>query len=280
MVEGSVKWRLVLSGHNDGHTNMAADEAIMGAVGAGIAPSTLRLYGWRPPAVSLGYFQELDDGIDLQAIRSRGWGLVRRPTGGRAILHDDEVTYSVCVPEELLDHGDSVIKSYRELSRGIEAGLQLLGAQARLGEQHGNDKAVAAELPTICFAQTARVDMTVDGRKIVGSAQVRRGGVILQHGSIPLTLNLDDHLAVMPPTGGGERNRTELDEVAMAVADALGRAVSFEEVSEALIVGFSQALDIELRQASLTAEEQQMTARLRAEKYATDEWNYTRPSRR
>ncbi len=280
MSDSSVnKWRLILSGHSDGYTNMAVDEAIMEAVGAQIAPPTLRLYGWRPPAVSLGYFQEVDESIDTEAIQGRGWDLVRRPTGGRAILHDDEVTYSVCVPQELLRHGSSVIKSYRELSRGIEAGLQLLGVVAQLGKQPANHRASGRDLPAICFAQTARVDMTVDGRKIVGSAQVRRNGVILQHGSVPLTLNPADHLAVMPPRDGTTGDR-DLQRAVKTVSEAVGRPVSFSEVSSALIAGFNDALGIELGEAPLTTEERQMAARLRADRYSTKEWNHTRPGQR
>ncbi len=273
-------WRLVCSGHSDGYTNMAVDEAIMWAVGEGMAPPTLRLYGWQPAAVSLGYFQQLDGSIDVEEIRRRGWGLVRRPTGGRAILHDDEVTYSVCVPQRLLRHGDSVVKSYRELSQGIEAGLQLLGAQARLAKHNRNEKAPSRDLPAICFAQTAQVDMTVAGRKIVGSAQVRRDGVILQHGSVPLTLDLDDHLAVMPPKDDSQGQSAGLGKAMVAVSDAVGRSVSFEEAGEALITGFGKALGISLEPAALSAREQQHAARLRAEKYATDAWSFTGPAQR
>ena len=279
MAQSNMTWRLVSSGHSDGYDNMAVDEAIMWAVGERLVPPTLRLYGWRPPAVSLGYFQELDQGIDRSEIQKRSWHLVRRPTGGRAILHDDEVTYSVCVPQELLRHGDSVVRSYQELSRGIEAGLQLLGVAAHLGPQHGHRKTAPRDQPAICFAQTARVDMTVDGRKIVGSAQVRREGIILQHGSIPLTLNVADHLAVMPARASDQADNT-LGQAAVAVADAVGRPVSFDEVRVVLIAGFSKALHITLQQGPLTAQEQQYAACLRSEKYATDEWNLTMPSRR
>ena len=277
--QGNGTWRLVRSGHSDGYTNMALDEAIMWAVGKGTAPPTLRFYGWQPPAVSLGYFQELEESIDRGEIHKRGWGLVRRPTGGRAILHDDEVTYSVCLPQQLLPQGDSVVQSYRELSRGIEAGLQLLGVAAELGAKHDQQKRTGRRQPVICFAQTARVDMTVAGRKIVGSAQVRRDGIILQHGSIPLTLDWAAHLAVMPPRDSSQGG-PGLRQAAVPVADAVERPVSFDEVCEALIAGFSEVLGIAVAETPLTPQEQQRAARLRAEKYATDAWNLTPPSRR
>ena len=223
--------------------------------------------------------QELEESIDRGEIHKRGWGLVRRPTGGRAILHDDEVTYSVCLPQQLLPQGDSVVQSYRELSRGIEAGLQLLGVAAELGAKHDQQKRTGRRQPVICFAQTARVDMTVAGRKIVGSAQVRRDGIILQHGSIPLTLDWAAHLAVMPPRDSSQGG-PGLRQAAVPVADAVERPVSFDEVCEALIAGFSEVLGIAVAETPLTPQEQQRAARLRAEKYATDAWNLTPPSRR
>ncbi|MGD9497623.1 MAG: biotin/lipoate A/B protein ligase family protein, partial [Armatimonadota bacterium] len=102
-------WRLIESGHADGATNMAVDEAIAAAVARREQPPTLRLYGWAPPALSLGYFQPLDGGIDLAAIRARGYDIVRRPTGGRAILHVHELTYSVSVPQDAIRGGNSVM---------------------------------------------------------------------------------------------------------------------------------------------------------------------------
>ncbi len=259
---------------------MAVDEAIMEAVGRELVPPTLRLYGWQPPAVSLGCFQELDSQVDLAALRSRGWDLVRRPTGGRAILHDDEVTYSVSVPQYMLKGGHSVLRSYRELSRGIQRGLELLGVRAELGNKPKphNNAATGGKLPAICFTQSTRADMVAQGRKIVGSAQVRRDGTILQHGSVPLTLNVADHLVVMPATGG-EDGAAMLRRAAVGISELLGRAVSFDEVAEALVKGLAQVLGLQMRRAELTELEQARAQELRTGKYATEQWNYHRPTR-
>ncbi len=164
-------WRLIESGAADGPTNMAVDEAIAAAVTRGDRPPTLRLYGWRPPAVSLGYFQPLDAGIDVAAARARGYDIVRRPTGGRAILHADELTYSVCVRQEAIRGGHSTMQSYREISRGVIAGLELLGARVTLGDDAGERAArtAADAARPICFAKTARCDLQAAGRKVVGS---------------------------------------------------------------------------------------------------------------
>lgn len=266
-------WRLIESGYADGATNMAVDEAIVAAVARGDQPPTLRLYGWRPPAVSLGYFQPLDEGIDVAAAQARGYGIVRRPTGGRAILHADELTYSVCVRQDQVRGGASTMQSYREISRGIVAGLELLGAQVSLGDESGARSAGPAEgaARPICFAKTARCDLQAEGRKVVGSAQVRRDGAILQHGSIPLTIDLEDQVAVMP---GGDRRVASrvLAGAAMSVSELLGRPVSYEELSAAIAQGFAAALGVALTPAGLSPAEEADAERLRAEKYGTEAW--------
>jgi lipoyl(octanoyl) transferase len=283
----NTNWRLIEDGYHDGAWNMAVDEALMVAVAHGEAPPTLRLYGWRPAAVSLGYFQAADEGLDHAEIARLGFGLVRRPTGGRAILHDDEVTYSVTIPEAEVPHGHSVMASYRVISRGVEAGLQLLGVGAQLvdkrpagaeaspdaaGDGHAATGTAPAKtgLPTVCFAKASRCDMVVDGRKIVGSAQVRRQGAILQHGSVPMTIDLGAHGAVMPGVAGKPE---ELSGAACGVADALGRPIAFPELCEAIVEGFREALEITFARGDLSAGEQEQAEQLYREKYLTERWN-------
>lgn len=268
-------WRLLQSGAGDGAWNMAVDEALLEALVAGVGQPTLRFYAWQPPTVSLGFFQPLDEGISLSEIAARGFGLVRRPSGGRAILHKDEVTYSVTVPEDLIPDGQSVMGSYRSISRGIETGLALLGVGATLADRREMPRMKAAGLPTVCFAKAARCDMTVAGRKIVGSAQTRRRGVIMQHGSVPLMIDPAEHLAVMPGGGTDEASQHQLREAACGVADVIGRPVSYDELCAALAEGFAQRLGIELHPGTLTDWELARARELRDTKYATDEWNTT-----
>jgi len=260
---------------------MAVDEAIMESVGRGEAPPTLRIYGWRPPGVSLGRFQEVDQQVDIAAVHQRGWGLVRRPTGGRAILHDDEVTYSVCVPLDQIEDGYSVIRSYRYLSRGIQRGLELLGVEAELGRESSvaGRGSGGRQQSAVCFSHLTRADMVAAGRKIVGSAQVRRNGIIFQHGSVPITLDISDHLAVMPGSGAPDEAQT-LSAAAVGVSDLLGRDVTYDELAEALVAGFGQALAVELQAGELSAQEQARAEHLSAHKYGTEAWNLTVPSRR
>jgi lipoate-protein ligase A len=274
-------WRLVLSPPADGARNMAVDEAIMRARAEGLVPPTLRLYRWHPPAVSLGRFQALDARLDTHAIHARGYGLVRRPTGGRAILHADELTYSVVVRERDLEGGEALMSSYREISRGIETGLAYLGVQATAGRGEASGGGSERALPTICFAKAARCDLVAEGRKIVGSAQTRSRGVILQHGSIPLTLDLDELLAVMP--GPHDRplheRRRKVGAAAIGLAELLGRPVGWHELAGALRLGFVQALAIRLVEGELTTQEQAWADELVGVKYGTDEWTTRTPPR-
>lgn len=265
-------WRLLDTGPADGAWNMAVDEAMLEAGGAGLLVPTLRFYAWQPAAVSLGYFQPLDQAISLEEIARRGFGLVRRPSGGRAILHKDELTYSVTVSEKLVPDGQSVMGSYRSISRGIEAGLALLGLGAELHDRKAEEMK-AQGLPTVCFAKAAKCDMTVQGRKIVGSAQTRRRGIIMQHGSVPIHLDPEEHLAVMPGDGVDEASKAKLREAACGVGDALGRPLSYEELAVALAQGFAQRLGLVLEPGELTAWELERAQELKATKYATDEWN-------
>lgn len=279
------RWRLIESGYADAATNMAVDEAIANAVATGEQPPTLRLYGWRPAGVSLGYNQPLDEGISQDAIAARGYGIVRRPTGGRAILHADELTYSFCIRQDAIRGGGSTMESYREISRGIIAGLELLGATVSLGADGetpagapggvpafcGQDGGMDAARP-ICFAKTARCDLQAEGRKVVGSAQVRRNGGILQHGSIPITINLEDQVAVMPGSDG-RLSRQVLAGAAMSVSELLGRSVTYEELSAAVARGFAESFGVELQAQELSPAEAVEAERLREEKYATEDWN-------
>lgn len=268
-------WRLLITGPASGAQNMAVDEALLESAIAG-GPPVLRIYAWQPAAVSLGYFQPLDDSIDREEIARRGFGLVRRPTGGRAILHKDEVTYSVAAREEHLSGGSSLMGSYRTISRGIETGLQLLGVAAQMAERSGQAREQhRSSLPTVCFTQSAKVDMVADGRKIVGSAQTRRGGALLQHGSIPISIDEGEHLAVMP---GGQTEQArqsgegQLSQSACGIADILGRVPEFDEVARALAAGFAEALQVELCPSHLSETEQSAIERLLADRYANEAW--------
>ncbi|MEE9217391.1 MAG: lipoate--protein ligase family protein, partial [Anaerolineales bacterium] len=168
-------WRLILSDPTSGPMNMALDEAILEAVRNDQAPPTLRFYAWDPPCLSLGYAQSVDD-VDQAAIEEMGWDLVRRPTGGKAILHTDEITYSITAPAEhpLFVHG--VLPSYKQISLALIAGLERMGLEPQLNIA---ETPVPSNGGPVCFQNPGAFEITVAGKKLVGSAQLRRSGGVL-----------------------------------------------------------------------------------------------------
>jgi len=259
-------WRLILDGFGDGAWNMAADEAMLAALERGEAPATVRFYRWRPAAVSLGRFQKIEAAVDREACREMEVDVVRRPTGGRAILHEEsEITFSVAVSEAALG-ASGVMASYAVLARGIVAGLRRLGARARLVEQEGQRRVAPAATDPMCFAAKARCDIEADGRKMVGSAQVHRGGVILQQNSLPVKVDLGRcgrAFGADPNAPGG------MAHAAVDLRSALGRPVAAGEVVAALSEGFAHALGLRLAPGGLSnaerAEAAAIADRLRAE---------------
>ena len=174
-------WRLLVDSAAPGAWNMAVDEVLLDRVAAGASAPTLRFYQWMPACLSLGYFQ-LFDVVNRDGCRALGVEVVRRPTGGRAILHDRELTYSLALPASLLGHDGGVLPSYYRLSLALQEGLRGLGVPATLAPESAANGS-PADGP-VCFDRPSAHEILLDGRKLVGSAQVRRGGALLQHGSI------------------------------------------------------------------------------------------------
>jgi lipoate-protein ligase A len=181
-------WRLLIDGPAGGAWNMAVDEVLLDGVASGAAPPTLRFYQWRPACLSLGYFQPFDV-VNLASCRALGVEIVRRPTGGRAILHDRELTYSVALPAAVLGHDGGVLPSYYRLSLALQEGLRRLGVAAALAPESAVTG--SPEHGPVCFDRPSTHEILLDGRKLIGSAQMRRGGGLLQHGSILIEPRLD-----------------------------------------------------------------------------------------
>jgi lipoate-protein ligase A len=267
-------WRLLNTGYSDGATNMAIDEALMRSVSVGRSPPTLRFYAWEPPCVSIGYNQSLRDEVNLERCRERGYTWVRRPTGGRAVLHIDELTYSVVAPVGEPRVAGDIVTSYRRISLGLLAGLQSLGGsvyQAGRMEKTGNEMKSAA-----CFEIPSHYEVTALGRKLVGSAQVRRMGVVLQHGSLPLTGDVSRLVEVLKlPADERDRLRQVLHARAIALDEALGRQVSFDEAAEAVARGFSEAMNLDWDLSELSENELTDVENLKP-RYQGDEWTYSK----
>jgi len=235
------QWRLILDPPLAGQENMEKDIELMEEVATGKCPPTLRLYRWSPPAVSLGYFQDENEVVDMTACFAAGVDVVRRPTGGRAVLHDQELTYSIIVPEihPFIDRG-GVMDAYRAISRGIVTAFNLLGILAAVTPEEKNRAGLA---PGSCFDSSTAYEIHVDGKKVVGSAQLRRDGIVLQHGAILLKLPAELYRKVLKSDycRREQVKEFELGEKAAGLND-LGYNVSYDRLARALVKAFSMII--------------------------------------
>lgn len=256
---------------------MGRDEAVLRAVGAGEQPPTLRLYGWQPPCLSLGYGQRSAD-VDFARATALGWEVVRRPTGGRAILHTDELTYSVTLPAGHPLAAGSVIESYRRISAALLNALQRLGAQAVADRQ-----TAAQEAGAVCFETPSHYEVTVGGRKLIGSAQVRRFGGVLQHGSLPLTGDIARICDGLTFRDEAERAAAQarVRQRAAALADVLPVGTSdtvdlWRRAATAFVEAFSATFALTLAEGALSNAEATGAAELAATRYANPAWTRRR----
>jgi lipoyl(octanoyl) transferase len=229
-------WQFTNHGARRGSFNMQFDEAMADELAAGQRSPTLRLYAWDPPAISLGYHQNPED-FDMDALFGAGIDLVRRPTGGRAILHDRELTYSLVA--FLDDNGPRAL--YRSVNVCLLAGLKFLGIDAELSGSQPDFRALYAEQTSIpCFASSAKDEIQYRGKKLVGSAQRRLGTVILQHGSLLLGPQHREIVRFLAPhaRSAGESMEATLRDHTVDAATILGREVSFDEAAAAIRKGF------------------------------------------
>lgn len=256
---------------------MAVDEAVLMAHAEGLVPPTLRLYAWDPPTLSIGYFQSAHREVDFEALRRRGYGFVRRPTGGRAVLHDREVTYSVVVSESYPGMPGSVTESYRVISEGLIRGLRHLGFDVHFARPDEEQKKRLLEPSSAaCFDSPSWYEIVVEGKKLIGSAQTRQRGVILQHGSILLELDAEALFEVLRFSSerAKERLYRSFREHAVSLRDLAERPLEARDVEAAVVQGFAEALQVELVPGELTAEEKEWAEKLEKEKYGSEEWNF------
>lgn len=260
MAEQARPWRLIIeTAPRPGAWNMAIDRALMESVGDGKAPSTLRFYQWAPPAVSLGKGQAVI--VDRARCAADGVDVVRRPTGGWAIFHTDELTYSVAAHAEDPVVAGPLLEAYKQLSAGLIAGLQRLGLVADLAPplQSAEKAGLLA-----CFEVPYNNEITVGGMKLMGSAQARAQRRLLQHGSLPLIGDVGraaDYL-LFPDDAAREQLRARLREHATTASAAASRTITFTEAANAMHAGFTEALGIAFEADGLTIWEQQRAADL------------------
>lgn len=260
-----------MTGVSGGAMAMAIDHAIMEAVAEERVPPTLRFYAWEPACLSLGYTQPASD-VDRERLAARGWDVVRRMTGGRAILHTDELTYSVTVPAGQAIVAGDVVESYRRLSQALLAGLRRLGAAPQADRRA---QELASTKGPVCFEVPSHYEITVDGKKLIGSAQVRKWGVVLQHGSFPLHGDISricDAL-VFESEEKREIARARVLARAATLESALGKIITWEEAVEAVVEGFRETFHLTFDATTLTPEEQARANVLCGEQYTSGTWN-------
>jgi lipoate-protein ligase A len=222
---------------------MAFDERMASELAGGRSLPTLRVYGWNPRAISVGRHQPTD-AFDIPSLVRAGIDIVRRPTGGRAILHAHELTYSVAIPSS----EGGLREIYRRINLGILQGVRALGIDAGLQETGADFRAAYADPTSVaCFSTSARSEVQFEGRKLIGSAQRRYGDVVLQHGSFLLD---DSHREIARYLSAGDSplavaQRTLLEETTSDARAILGRHVGFSEAAEAIREGFARAWEIE-----------------------------------
>ncbi|WP_433743100.1 lipoate--protein ligase family protein [Falsibacillus pallidus] len=273
-------WRFIDSGNCSPSFNMALDEALLDWHSEGIIPPTIRFYGWDPATLSVGYFQKVEKEINMDAVRVNKLGFVRRPTGGRGVLHDQELTYSVIVSEEHPEMPKTVTEAYRVISEGILKGFHELGLEAYFAVPRTEDERSSLKNPrsAVCFDAPSWYELVVEGRKVAGSAQTRQKGVILQHGSILLDLDEDLLFSLFkyPSERVKERMQKAFKSKAVAINEISSRKVDLNMAKEAFKKGFEEGLNIELEPYTLSEDELAYVNQIAKDRYESDEWNYKR----
>ncbi|MDQ3927781.1 MAG: lipoate--protein ligase family protein [Chloroflexota bacterium] len=265
---------------------MAVDEVLLESVIAG-GPPVVRFYSWEPATLSLGVNQPMGE-VNRDSCRALGFELVRRITGGRAVLHQHELTYSLVARENDPRVSGGVVESYRKISLALVAGLRTLGVDVALAppdramyralapsrRHHELDEPAETGHGAVCFDATSAYELTAGGRKLVGSAQARRSGVLLQHGSILLDIDWDAWVEVFSyaTEAGKQRARRKLPTRMTSLKQELGSPVSPGAVEAALRQSLQEALQVSLERSGLSAIEETSARRLAAEKYAGEAW--------
>lgn len=274
------KWGFIDSGNCSPAYNMAMDEALLNWQSRGEIPPIIRFYGWEPATLSIGYFQKAKAEINIEEVKRQGLGFVRRPTGGRAVLHEHELTYSVIVPETYPGMPNTVTEAYRVISEGILMGFRKLGLDAYFSVPETDLEKAALKSPrsSVCFDAPSWYELVVEGKKVAGSAQTRQKGVILQHGAILLELDEDKLFSVFRFSNEKvkERMKNNLKNKAVAINDIAGRKITIPEAKQAFEKGFAEGLSIDLEPYVLNEKQLLEVEDIAKNKYESDEWNFLR----
>lgn len=270
-------WNFINTGSKNPYYNMAMDEALLNFVSRGEIDPVIRFYTWNPATLSIGYFQRLQKEIDIDKVKEKGYGLVRRQTGGRGVLHDKELTYSVIVPESHPNMPSTVTEAYKIISQGLLEGFKNLGFETYFAIPRSKEERDKLKQPrsSVCFDAPSWYELVVEGRKIAGSAQTRQKGVILQHGSILQDIDIDDLFDMF--IFKNERLKAKMKEnfvqKAVAINDISNKHITLNEMENAFKSGFKKGLNIDFKPLELTEKQKEEVQELE-EKYRSEAWMY------
>jgi lipoate-protein ligase A len=247
---------------------MAVDEAVLRAGRENGNIPAVRFYGWSRPSVTIGCFQKISEEVNIPYCREHGIDIVRRPTGGRAVYHDIDVTYSVVARESDKGFSPQIIDTYRVISNCLLRGLKKVGIEAKLVEQGRNLQQASGK--AFCFSASFKNELLVKGCKVCGSAQMRAHGLFLQHGSILLDLNQQKAARIMV------ESETVLESIQQSVTDINSHTehpVSVAALVDALAEGFEETMGIRFRESEISVSEADLKKLLLEKKYLTEKWN-------
>jgi len=249
------QWRLLHTENNPAYRNMAIDWAVLKANSKGEAPPTVRFYTWRPSAISIGYFQSLKEEIDLEMCKKYGVDYVRRITGGGAVYHEHELTYSIVIPEDHPQISKNIMESYGRICGAIIKGLDHLGIESRYVPIN---------------------DIVVNGKKISGNAQTRKSRTVLQHGTVLNDVDVDKMFSLLRVSDEKIKDKliADVKQRVTSIKHILGKEIDFVKVAAAMKVGFEEEFNIELEKGNLTEQELEDSKTFEKEYFSSREWNH------
>jgi len=251
------QWRLLQTGFNTAATNMAIDRAVLVTNSEGKVPPTLRFYAWEPPAISIGYFQSLAEEIDLDACKTHGVEYVRRITGGGAVFHEAELTYSIIIPETHPQIPKNIMGSYGRICGAVIKGLGELGIESKYVPIN---------------------DIIAYGKKISGNAQTRKARTVLQHGTVLTDVDVDKMFSLLkvPDEKIKDKLIADVKQRVTSIKHILEKEMPFEEVAQAMKKGFEEEFNVELVEGELIEEEVALTEKFEKECFGAKDWNHRR----
>jgi lipoate-protein ligase A len=251
------QWRLLKTEGNTAFTNMAIDRAVLVSNSEGKVPPTVRFFTWSPPAISIGYFQSLKEEVDLEACDRLGVNYVRRITGGGAVFHDEELTYSIVIPESHSEIPKNIMESYGRICGALIKGLKQLDIESKYVPIN---------------------DIIVDKRKISGNAQTRKMKTVLQHGTILTDVDVEKMFSLLKVPNEKIKDKliSDVKQRVTSIKHVLGRNIDFKEIADAMKTGFEEEFNVKLIEGSLTFEEKELTRKFEKEFFTTKEWNHRR----